>query len=96
MSEFRGFKCDKCGKEFRYGGKDYDPVAIQITITFGHMSPSSYPSAQGYAVWCRECVMGTGFHKPVTDDDKKVAPVEPMTFEDQFAELIEQLGFVRE
>lgn len=96
MGQFKGFKCDKCDKEFRYGEAEYSPVSIKIIIAFESETPTNYPSVIENVVWCRECVMKTGFHKPITDNDKKIAPETLMTFEEQFAELIGQLGFIRE
>ena len=96
MGTFKGFKCDKCKKEFRYGQKDHQPNAIKISIDLGLTSPSNSPHTSSHVVWCRPCVMATGFYRPLTESDKKVAPEQEPTFEEKFSMLIEEMGFVRE
>lgn len=95
MGKFNGFTCDRCGKEFRANTKEYKPVTIQLTVTFGS-TPSTYPATQRHVIWCRQCLMSSGFQIPITEEDEKMAPELKLTFEEKFSMMIEELGFIRE
>lgn len=95
MGTFSGFKCDKCGQSFMLGKEDYRPISVSLHIRFGYTYPDKFTDRSGHAVWCRSCLMSTGFHHPVNEEDKKVAAPKELTFEEKFSILIEDLGFTR-
>ena len=96
MGIFNGFICDRCKREFRACNKDYNPVTIQLKISFGSTYPIDYTNTIDYKVWCRECLISSGFHKPTTKEDVRVSPNLELTFEEKFSIMIEELGFVKE
>ena len=96
MGIFKGFICDKCGKEFISNSKDYNPTTISIAIKFGSTAPSTYPNIKEHQIWCRECLRKTNFCAPPIPEDKKIAPVTELTFEEKFSIMIEELGFIKE
>lgn len=97
MGAFNGFKCDRCMKKFVDGNDNYQPVSLQLIVTFGQTHATTHiNSNRATAVWCRECVVSTGIHAPIAGDDKKIAPENELSFEEKFGELIEEMGFLRE
>lgn len=96
MGIFNGFICDRCKREFKSDSKDYNPVTIQLRISFGRTTPTDYPNTTDHMIWCRKCLISTGFQIPTTEEDKKIAPEFKLTFEEKFSMMIEALGFIRE
>ena len=99
MGQFITYKCDKCKKTWVSTDKTEQPVSIAILVDFGN--PSGQPKYSQYltdnnAMWCRTCVMKAGIKEPYTDTDVKVAPPEPLPFEEKLTLLLEELGFIRE
>ena len=98
MGSFTGYTCDKCGKEFRGKNINYfdeQPVCLSLGINFGSTTRTQQGGKQA-AVWCRSCVMKTGVHVPSCAEDKKIAPPTPLSFEDKFVILLNELGFIQE
>jgi hypothetical protein len=92
------YVCEKCGYEWLRDSKERQPVMVGICVMFGAVSTHGVSDSQiqNPQMWCRECVMKEGIYPPVNDEDKKVAPETPPSFEEILAELIESLGFTRE
>ena len=88
--------CDKCGKTKDSNSNEWQPVAVGLSIQFGQTRVTHYPTHECQEVWCRECVMKAGLYNPITDEDKKVAPNTPPSFEEKIVGLFESLGFIRE
>lgn len=88
--------CDKCGEVCQDGNiKIRQPVAVGISLQFGrvHMT-DTYPTYQ--RVWCRECIVKTGIHPPIVEEEKEIAPEEKLSTTEKLALLLEELGFQRE
>ena len=96
MAVITTYKCDKCGKEWHPNSGEEMPVAVGIVVEFGKTTLPAAPYKRFGAMWCRECVMKSGIHPPMTEADKQVAPEQPLSFEEKFAVLMEELGFARQ
>jgi hypothetical protein len=96
MGQYTTYKCDKCGKEWLSTDKKEQPVSVAIVFDFGNPTgtpqPDRYRHPASSAMWCRSCVMETGIHQPMTQEEKFTAPPE-MSFEDKVIMLLEELGF---
>jgi hypothetical protein len=94
MGIYQQFKCDRCGTVSDYPKGDIQPCTVAVGVNFGLSLPAEIDMK--YQVWCRECVMKAGIYPPYSDSDKAVAPEAPLTFEEKFILLIEELGFTRQ
>jgi hypothetical protein len=90
------YVCDKCGKEWTATNPCNRPVMLGITIQFGVTDFNTYPGPPIYqAMWCKQCVIKTGISAPGNKEEVKIAPVTPLTFEEKFVLLLDELGVVR-
>lgn len=96
MGVITTYVCDKCGRAWNSLDKDNQPVAIAIFIQFGRTQYVLADTPDQRAMWCRECVMKFGVSEPCCEKDKEVAPKVPLSFEEKFVMLLNDLGFERE
>lgn len=90
------FRCDRCKREWPLKDNG-DPdgaqiVALEILVGFGQRVTSGYGAITRSAQWCRQCVMQVGIEIPRCEDDKKVAPIKELTFEEKFLSLLQEIG----
>lgn len=93
------FICDKCNKYFEQntnGSWPEQPCVVALYVSFGSLHVSQSFTPPDTQQWCRTCVMSVGLREPRNDEDRKVAPTQPLSFEDRVVELIEELGFTRQ
>ena len=91
------YKCDKCGKEWDASTNIDQPVMVGIVVKFG-ATELSHPYPTYGQMWCRSCLIGAGVVEPcMADKDAgRKAPEQPLSFEEKFTLLLEEIGFVRD
>lgn len=83
------FICDRCGEEQENGGRQMWYVGAYIgSYEYGSKEVSKPSDSQ---LWCRRCVIETGFMVRTKEGDVAITPTPEPTLEDKLRHFIAEI-----